>query len=366
MRLRIEVEALRRERIRLEAGVGRARQEIAALAADDPVVLRDALRGAEEGRGAAEAELVSAEESLAQAGETHRSAAEAARIARERHARGNRAWRDSATEVDRLRRESEEEDRARLDLERRIGEAERIVSEGHAMRPEDAVASLGEEDSVESLQRRSDLVVRRLGLLGRVNLLAVGELQALQYRHDFMVRELEDVRGARRDLQDVIADVDRRIAELFEAAFHDVAAAFSGLFATLFPGGEGRLTLTDPDDPLGAGIEVEARPGGKRVKRLSLLSGGERSLAALALLFAVFTARPSPFYLMDEVEAALDDVNLTRFLEAAKGFAATSQILIVTHQKRTMETADVLYGVAMRGDGASTVISQRLAEVPAV
>jgi chromosome segregation protein len=142
-----------------------------------------------------------------------------------------------------------------------------------------------------------------------------------------------------------------------------VARHFAGLFETMFPGGEGRLALTDPMNPLGGGIEVEARPGRGRVKRLSLLSGGERSLAALAFLFAIFKARPSPFYLMDEVEAALDDVNLHRFLEVVRELAADSQILIVTHQKRTMEVADALYGVSMGQDGGSTIISQRLAEV---
>jgi len=200
-------------------------------------------------------------------------------------------------------------------------------------------------------------------LLGRVNLLASGELESLQERHAFLVREIEDVRSARRDLERVIEEVDRQMAELFDAAFRDVAREFSSLFGTLFPGGEGRLTLIDPTDLLGSGLEIEARPGRKRVKRLSLLSGGERSLAALAFLFAVFKARPSPFYLMDEVEAALDDVNLHRFLDLVKTFADGSQILIVTHQKRTMEMADVLYGVSMGQAGASRVISQRLTEV---
>jgi chromosome segregation protein len=209
-------------------------------------------------------------------------------------------------------------------------------------------------------------VGRRLGLLGKVNLLATGELESVQQRHDFIVRELEDVKSARRDLQEVILEVDRRVADMFASAFGDVAREFSELFALMFPGGEGRLTLTDPGDLLASGIEVEARPGRGKVKRLSLLSGGERSLAALAFLFAIFKARPSPFYLMDEVEAALDDVNLHRFLELVKSFALDSQILIVTHQKRTMETADVLYGVSRSRDGASTVISQRLAEVAAI
>jgi chromosome segregation protein len=230
------------------------------------------------------------------------------------------------------------------------------------MDPIEALATLGEDETPLELQRRSDLVARRLGLVGRVNLLAVGELEALQQRHDFLVRELADVREARRDLEEVILDVDRRVAEQFDAAFRDVAREFSSLFELMFPGGEGRLSLVDPSDLLTSGIEVEARPSRGRVKRLSLLSGGERSLAALAFLFAIFRARPSPFYLMDEVEAALDDINLHRFLELIRTFARDSQILIVSHQKRTMETADALYGISMGREGVSTVISQRMVE----
>jgi chromosome segregation protein len=246
-----------------------------------------------------------------------------------------------------------------------VADAEHVLREGHRADPESVLGSLAEDDAVEELQRRSDLVARRLGLLGRVNLLASGELEALQTRHDFLARELEDVRAARRDLERLIEDIDLQMAQLFEAAFRDVSEQFSLLFAQLFPGGEGRLTLTEPGDLLGSGIEVEARPGRKRVKRLSLLSGGERALAALAFLFAIFRARPSPFYLMDEVEAALDDVNLHRFLDLVREFARDSQIIVVTHQKRTMEMADVLYGVSMGKAGASAVISQRLAEVSA-
>src|SRR2546427_299511 len=217
-----------------------------------------------------------------------------------------------------------------------------------------------------TLPRRQRRTGRRpMVLFGKVNLLAMGELESVQQRHDFMVRELDDVKAARHDLLEMIGEVDRKMAELFVSAFEDVSREFTDLFATLFPGGEGGLTLTEPGEPLASGIEVEARPGRKRVRRLSLLSGGERSLAALAFLFAIFRARPSPFYLMDEVEAALDDVNLHRFLEVVKGFAAMSQILVVTHQKRTMEMADVLYGVSMGQGGASTVISQRLVEVAA-
>jgi chromosome segregation protein len=195
-----------------------------------------------------------------------------------------------------------------------------------------------------------------------VNLVAAEEYRALQERHDFLRREIEDVGKARRDLHVVVSEVDRKIVEIFDAAFRDVAAEFSALFTTLFPAGEGRLFLTDPGDLLATGIEIEARPGRKKVKRLSLLSGGERALTALGFLFAIFRARPSPFYLLDEVEAALDDINLHRFLELVAEFARDAQVLLVTHQKRTMEAADVLYGVSMGQGGVSSVISQRVAE----
>jgi chromosome segregation protein len=363
--LRVEVEALRRERSRLEAGVDRARRELEKVASEDPIKLRETLQSSESERLTAEEALRNAEGNLAGALAAYRAATDASRELQDRHALANRGWREGAATSERIRQEHQDEDRARHDLERRIAEAERLLSEGHGADPGDAIAELSDEETVEELVRRADTVGRRLGLLGKVNLLATGELESVQQRHDFIVRELEDVKAARRDLQEVIRDVDRRVGEMFMAAFDDVAREFSELFALMFPGGEGRLTLTDPDDLLASGIEVEARPGRGKVKRLSLLSGGERSLAALAFLFAIFKARPSPFYLMDEVEAALDDVNLHRFLELVKSFAEDSQILIVTHQKRTMETADVLYGVSRSRDGASTVISQRLAEVTA-
>ena len=162
----------------------------------------------------------------------------------------------------------------------------------------------------------------------------------------------------------MVKDVDDRILEVFAAAFADTAREFEQVFPVLFPGGEGRLVLTDPEDMLTTGIEVEARPPGKKIKRLSLLSGGERSLTAVAMLVAIFRARPSPFYIMDEVEAALDDVNLGRLLTLFEQLRATSQLIIITHQKRTMEIADALYGVTMRGDGVTEVISQRLRELP--
>jgi len=181
----------------------------------------------------------------------------------------------------------------------------------------------------------------------------------------FLTEQLDDVKNSRRELQRVIRAVDREIVNVFEQAFADVAEHFQALFSTLFPGGSGKVSLLDPDDLLDTGIEIEARPSGKNVRRLSLLSGGERSLTALAFLFAVFRARPSPFYLLDEVEAALDDVNLHRFLDLVHEFRDEAQLVIVTHQKRTMEAGDVLYGVSMPPGGSTRVVSQRVADVVA-
>jgi chromosome segregation protein len=209
-------------------------------------------------------------------------------------------------------------------------------------------------------EKRARRAERDLALLGRVNPLALEEFAALEERHQFLATQLEDLKNTRRDLLTVVKQVDDRILEVFTAAYHDVAAEFEIVFQTLFPGGEGRLILTEPDDMLSTGIEVEARPPGKKVKRLSLLSGGERSLTAIALLVAIFRARPSPFYILDEVEAALDDVNLGRLIELIGQLRASSQLIVITHQKRTMEVADALYGMAMRGDGITQVISQRL------
>ncbi|MFJ7749075.1 chromosome segregation protein SMC [Arthrobacter sp. NPDC097144] len=209
-------------------------------------------------------------------------------------------------------------------------------------------------------EKRLKQAERDLAALGRVNPLALEEFAALEERHTFLSTQLEDLKATRRDLLDIIKDVDRKVEEVFTAAYRDTADQFERVFATLFPGGEGRLVLTDPEDMLSTGIEIQARPAGKRIKRLSLLSGGERSLTAVALLVAIFKARPSPFYVMDEVEAALDDTNLGRLITIFEELKESSQLIVITHQKRTMEVADALYGVTMQGDGVSTVISQRL------
>ncbi len=215
----------------------------------------------------------------------------------------------------------------------------------------------------EEQQKRLRAAERALSMLGRVNPLALEEFSALEERHKFLTEQLEDLRKTRRDLLDIVREVDERVEQVFTEAWEDVRDAFDSVFSRLFPGGEGRLVLTDPGNMLMTGIEVEARPPGKKVKRLSLLSGGERSLVAVAFLVALFKARPSPFYILDEVEAALDDTNLGRLLEIYEELRENSQLLVITHQKRTMEVGDALYGVTMRGDGVSAVISQRLREV---
>jgi len=214
----------------------------------------------------------------------------------------------------------------------------------------------------EQQEKRLRNAERAMGQLGRVNPLALEEFAALEERHTFLTEQLGDIKRSREDLLQIVKEIDERVEQIFADAFADTAAQFERIFPRLFPGGEGKLVLTEPSDLLLTGIEVEARPAGKKVKRLSLLSGGERSLTAVALLVAIFKARPSPFYVMDEVEAALDDVNLGRLLEIFRELREDSQLIVITHQKRTMEIADALYGVTMRGDGVTTVISQRLTE----
>jgi chromosome segregation protein len=258
----------------------------------------------------------------------------------------------------------------------------------HRAEVEEAEAKLRLENAIETLRRDLDVepevaeraeppelpegatpagrvreLDRELRLLGPINPLALEEFNELQQRHAFLEQQLEDVRATRRDLARVIRAVDQEIQNVFAAAFADVGGNFTQLFATLFPGGSGKLVLTAPDDLLNTGIEVEAKPSGKNVKKLSLLSGGERSLTALAFLFAVFRSRPSPFYVMDEVEAALDDVNLHRFLGLVAEFRKDAQLIIVSHQKRTMEAGDSLLGVSMQPGGSSKVVTERASAV---
>ncbi len=224
---------------------------------------------------------------------------------------------------------------------------------------EGAVIGTKPFDRVEQ-EKRLKKAERDLAALGKVNPLALEEFAALEERHKFLAGQLEDLKKSRGDLQQIIKDVDSHVERVFTEAYNDTAVQFKRIFDRLFPGGEGQLVLTDPENMLTTGIEVEARPAGKKIKRLSLLSGGERSLTAVALLVAIFKARPSPFYVMDEVEAALDDMNLGRLITIFEELRESSQLIIITHQKKTMEVADALYGVTMRGDGVSTVISQKM------
>jgi len=216
----------------------------------------------------------------------------------------------------------------------------------------------------EEQRARLQQAERKLAQLGRVNPLALEEFAALEQRHLFLTEQLADLTATRKDLLTIIDDIDRTMQGVFAAAFEDTRQAFDRVFPILFPGGTGSIHLTDPEDLLTTGIEVSVRPAGKRIERLSLLSGGERSLAAVALLIAIFTARPSPFYIMDEVEAALDDANLGRLLTILEQLRDTSQLIVITHQKRTMEIADALYGVSMRQDGVSAVVGQRVSREP--
>jgi chromosome segregation protein len=214
----------------------------------------------------------------------------------------------------------------------------------------------------EAQRRRLAAAERKLAQLGRVNPLALEEFAALEQRHAFLSDQLTDLANTRKDLLTIIEEIDGKMELIFRSAFEDTREAFAEVFPVLFPGGTGSISLTDPDDMLTTGIEVSVRPAGKKIERLSLLSGGERSLAAVALLMAIFKARPSPFYIMDEVEAALDDANLGRLLTTFEGLREASQLIVITHQKRTMEIADALYGVSMRQDGVSAVVGQRVRE----
>lgn len=262
---------------------------------------------------------------------------------------------------ERSRRSEVEEAEVKMRLEATVETLRRDLD----VEPEVAEASEMPElpEGITAPARTRDLE-RELRLMGPINPLALEEFNELQGRHKFLEEQLEDVRSTRRELMRVITAVDSEIQSVFASAFADVSVNFTQLFGNLFPGGIGRLVLTNPDDLLNTGIEVEAKPGGKNIKKLSLLSGGERSLTALAFLFAVFRSRPSPFYVMDEVEAALDDVNLHRFLGLVNEFRQVAQLLIVSHQKRTMEAGDCLLGVSMQPGGSSKVVTEKASSVP--
>ncbi|WP_081982607.1 chromosome segregation protein SMC [Streptacidiphilus albus] len=292
--------------------------------------------------------------------------------------------RELAAELDRLTDSVHRDEVLRAEKRLRIEQLEAKALEEHGIAADSLLAEYGPDQpvppSVEpggaageaepqpyrraEQERRLRAAEKAYTQLGKVNPLALEEFAALEERHKFLSEQLEDLKTTRRDLLTVVKEVDERVEQVFTAAYHDTARQFEGVFSRLFPGGEGRLVLTDPDNMLTTGIDVEARPPGKKVKRLSLLSGGERSLTAVALLVSIFKARPSPFYVMDEVEAALDETNLRRLIAIMEELRDSSQLIVITHQKLTMECADALYGVSMRGDGISQVISQRLRETP--
>jgi chromosome segregation protein len=384
--------AVRTHEERARALAGRADSLDRAAAAERAARARAAARRERRAReaevatavaGCAQAVLMRIEESLESAAE-ERAAAEQARTVREGELLALRArLRELGAELDQLTDTVHRDEMARAEQRLRVEQLEQRALEELGIDPEALIAEYGPEvpippsaqDGDEAglaeprpyvraeQEKRLKAAERALALLGKVNPLALEEFAALEERHRFLTEQLEDLKATRRDLLTVVREVDDRVEQVFAAAYHDTARELEQVFSRLFPGGEGRLVLTDPGDMLTTGIEVEARPPGKKVKRLSLLSGGERSLVAVALLVAIFKARPSPFYVLDEVEAALDDTNLGRLLTIYEELRESSQLIVITHQKRTMEVADALYGVSMRGDGVTTVISQRLREV---
>ncbi|MDF3302790.1 chromosome segregation protein SMC [Streptomyces tropicalis] len=320
--------------------------------------------------------------------ERERAAAEAAKAAREEElGRARTEGRDLKTELDKLTDSVHRGEVLGAEKRLRIEQLETKALEELGVEPAGLVGEYGPHQPVppsppaegEELpedpehprnrprpfvraeqEKRLKTAERAYQQLGKVNPLALEEFAALEERHQFLSEQLEDLKKTRADLLQVVKEVDERVEQVFTEAYRDTAREFEGVFGRLFPGGEGRLVLTDPDNMLTTGVDVEARPPGKKVKRLSLLSGGERSLTAVALLVSIFKARPSPFYVMDEVEAALDDTNLQRLIRIMQELQEASQLIVITHQKRTMEVADALYGVSMQGDGVSKVISQRL------
>ncbi|MGV9757364.1 AAA family ATPase [Streptomyces tricolor] len=365
----------------------RAEREARARAEQRRARLRHEAAVAEAVASGARQLLAHVEVSLARA-EQERSAAEAAKARGEQElAAARTAGRELKAEHDKLTDSVHRGEVLGAEKRLRIEQLETRALEELGVEPEGLVAEYGPHQPVppsppadgEQLpedpahprnqprpfvraeqEKRLKAAERAYQQLGKVNPLALEEFAALEERHKFLSEQLEDLKKTRADLLQVVKEVDERVEQVFTEAYRDTAREFEGVFGRLFPGGEGRLVLTDPDNMLTTGVDVEARPPGKKVKRLSLLSGGERSLTAVALLVSIFKARPSPFYVMDEVEAALDDTNLQRLIRIMQELQETSQLIVITHQKRTMEVADALYGVSMQGDGVSKVISQRL------
>uniref|UniRef100_UPI0013F1700B AAA family ATPase n=1 Tax=Actinomadura roseirufa TaxID=2094049 RepID=UPI0013F1700B len=309
-----------------------------------------------------------------------REAAERARAAREAELKVVRSQvRELSGTLERLVNVVHGNEVARAEQRLRLEQLEQRALEEFGLEVESLVAEYGPDQPVPPgpeagedarpvpyeravQEKRAKAAERQLNQLGKVNPLALEEFAALEERHAFLTSQLEDLKKTQRELLGLVKEVDERVQQVFAAAYGDTAREFERIFARLFPGGEGSLSLTEPEDMLVTGVEVAARPPGKKVKRLSLLSGGERSLVAIAFLVAVFKARPSPFYVLDEVEAALDDTNTQRLITVFEELRESSQLIVITHQKRTMEGADALYGVSMRGDGVTQVVSQRLRE----
>ncbi|GAA2290390.1 chromosome segregation protein SMC [Streptomyces hawaiiensis] len=365
----------------------RAEREARARAEQRRARLRHEAAVAEAVGAGARQLLAHVEVSLARADE-ERTAAEAAKARREQElARARTEGRDLKGELDKLTDSVHRGEVLGAEKRLRIEQLETKALEELGVEPAGLVAEYGPHQLVppsppaegEELpedpehprnrprpylraeqEKRLKSAERAYQQLGKVNPLALEEFAALEERHQFLSEQLEDLKKTRADLLQVVKEVDERVEQVFTEAYRDTAREFEGVFSRLFPGGEGRLILTDPDNMLTTGVDVEARPPGKKVKRLSLLSGGERSLTAVAMLVSIFKARPSPFYVMDEVEAALDDTNLQRLIRIMQELQEASQLIVITHQKRTMEVADALYGVSMQGDGVSKVISQRL------
>jgi chromosome segregation protein len=380
--------AVRTGEERVRAHAGRADQLESSAALERAARERRAAENSRRQAAAALAEAVAnaatslvagVESSLGEAQEARDSAANARTVAEGELLSAREELRRLSAEFDQLRDAVHRDEVARAEQRLRTEALQSRVVEEYGLGPDELLAEYGPTHDVPAdpdggpnavaapydravQTKRAAAAERQLALLGRVNPLALEEFDALTERHAFLGTQLEDLKNTRRDLLGIVKEVDDHIHEVFRVAYEDTAREFETVFGILFPGGTGRLELTAPDDLMATGIEVIARPAGKKVSRLSLLSGGERSLAAIALLVAIFRARPSPFYVLDEVEAALDDRNLQRLLQCLEGLRERSQLIIITHQKRTMEVADALYGVSMRGDGVSTVISQRLRE----
>jgi chromosome segregation protein len=373
---------------RVTAMTGRADQLLRAAAQERAERARAAERRERLARDArvAQAVVIGAREALTRievsiaAAVAEREAAEQARAAREEELKAIRnRVRELTGEHERLLNVAHGSEVSRAERRLRLEQMEERAMEEYGLEVDVLIAEYGPdqlvppppdagEDAVPEpydrakQEKRAKQAERQLTQLGKVNPLALEEFAALEERHAFLTSQLEDLKKTRRDLLTVVKEVDERVEQVFTSAYEDTAREFEGIFSRLFPGGDGRLSLTEPEDMLTTGIEVEARPPGKKVKRLSLLSGGERSLVAIAFLVAIFKARPSPFYVLDEVEAALDDTNTQRLLGIFEELRESSQLIVITHQKRTMEGADALYGVSMRGDGVTQVISQRLRE----